>query len=156
MTGQRQRKARRFLPAVLAMGTLFGAYCLATVGVSGLLMTVTDTAAQARGHGGGGHHGGGHGGGHRGGGMHGGGRGGHVVHGGGRGGHVVHGGGRGGHVVVRGGGRVGPRGAYRVGGRYYGGIWYGHARRWYGGRWWPYGVGSCWRLSPIGYVWVCG
>ena len=24
------------------------------------------------------------------------------------------------------------------------------------GRWWPYGVGSCWRPSPIGYVWICG
>jgi hypothetical protein len=58
---------------------------------------------------------------------------------------------------------VGPRGgvavrggAYRVGGRYYGGVWYGTGRRFYGGRWWPYGVGSCWRASPIGYVWVCG
>jgi hypothetical protein len=47
-------------------------------------------------------------------------------------------------------------GAYRYGGRYYGGYWYGAGRRWYGGRWWPYGVGSCWRASPIGYVWVCG
>ena len=58
---------------------------------------------------------------------------------------------------------VGPRGgvavrggAYRVGGRYYGGVWYGTGRRWYGGRWWPYGVGSCWAPSPIGYVWTCG
>jgi hypothetical protein len=51
--------------------------------------------------------------------------------------------------VIRGGG-------YRVGRRYYGGIWYGHGRRFYGGRWWPYGVGSCWTLSPIGYVWTCG
>lgn len=48
-------------------------------------------------------------------------------------------------------------GRWRVGGRYYGGVWYGAGvRRWYGGRWWPYGVGSCWRTSPIGYVWVCG
>ena len=47
-------------------------------------------------------------------------------------------------------------GAYRVGGRYYGGVWYGTGRRWYGGRWWPYGVGSCWSPSPIGYVWTCG
>jgi len=45
---------------------------------------------------------------------------------------------------------------YRWGGRYYGGVWYGNGRRWYGGRWWPYGVGSCWRAAPIGYVWVCG
>ena len=34
--------------------------------------------------------------------------------------------------------------------------WYGTGRRWYGGRWWAYGVGRCWRMSPIGYVWVCG
>ncbi len=47
-------------------------------------------------------------------------------------------------------------GRYRVGGRYYGGVWYGTGRRFWGGRWWPYGVGSCWRASPIGYVWVCG
>ena len=52
--------------------------------------------------------------------------------------------------------RVGVRGGARVGGRYYGGVWYGTGRRWYGGRWWAYGVGSCWRASPIGYVWVCG
>lgn len=50
---------------------------------------------------------------------------------------------------------VAVRGPYRVGRRYYGGIWYGTGRRYWGGRWWPYGVGSCWRLSPIGYVWVC-
>ena len=56
----------------------------------------------------------------------------------------------------RGAYRGGYRGAYRVGGRYYGGVWYGTGRRWYGGRWWPYGVGACWRSSPIGYVWICG
>ena len=55
----------------------------------------------------------------------------------------------------RGGYRAGYRGGYRVGGRYYGGVWYGAGRRWYGGRWWAYGVGSCWRWSPIGYVWIC-
>jgi hypothetical protein len=54
-----------------------------------------------------------------------------------------------GGVAVRGG-------AYRVGGRYYGGVWYGTGRRWYGGRWYPYGVGGCWAPSPIGYVWTCG
>ena len=60
-------------------------------------------------------------------------------------------------VYVRGPrGGVYVRGPYRVGRRYYGGIWYGHVRRWYGGRWWPYGVGSCWAPSPIGFVWVCG
>ena len=53
-----------------------------------------------------------------------------------------------GGVAVRGGG-------YRVGHRYYGGVWHGHGRRFYGGRWWAYGVGSCWRLIPsatFGYV----
>jgi hypothetical protein len=53
------------------------------------------------------------------------------------------------------GGR-GYGGGWRVGGRYYGGVWYGTGRRWYGGRWWAYGVGTCWRPSPMGYVWVCG
>lgn len=47
-------------------------------------------------------------------------------------------------------------GRWRVGRRYYGGIWYGTGRRFWHGRWWAYGVGSCWRWSPIGYVWVCG
>jgi hypothetical protein len=69
-----------------------------------------------------------------------------------------------GGVVVRGPRGVAVRGphggvaarGYRVGGRYYGGIWYGTGRRYWRGRWWPYGVGSCWRPSPIGYVWVCG
>ena len=28
--------------------------------------------------------------------------------------------------------------------------------RWYRGRWWGYGVGSCWRWTPAGYVWICG
>ena len=54
-----------------------------------------------------------------------------------------------GHPVARGG-------AYRVGGRYHGGVWYGTGRHYWNGRWYPYGVGSCWLLSPIGYVWVCG
>jgi hypothetical protein len=59
-------------------------------------------------------------------------------------------------VAVRGPhGGVAARG-YRVGGRYYGGTWYGTGRRYWRGRWWPYGVGSCWRPSPIGYVWICG
>jgi hypothetical protein len=73
---------------------------------------------------------------------------------------VVHRGGvyRGGGAVVR-RGAVGvgvAAGARRVGGRYYGGTWYGTGRHWYGGRWWPYGVGTCWASTPIGYVWVCG
>jgi hypothetical protein len=72
-------------------------------------------------------------------------------------------------VYVRGpyGGRavVGPRGAVVrgpyggravVGRRYYGGVWYGTGRRYWGGRWWPYGVGRCWRSTPVGFVWICG
>ena len=66
---------------------------------------------------------------------------------------VYHGGAYRGGVYRGGAYRVG---AYRVGGRYYGGVWYGTGQRWYGGRWWPYGVGTCWVASPIGYVWVCG
>jgi hypothetical protein len=50
---------------------------------------------------------------------------------------------------------IGPRGV-AIGRRAYGGVWYGTGRRFWGGRWWPYGVGSCWRPSPIGFVWVCG
>jgi hypothetical protein len=62
-----------------------------------------------------------------------------------------------GRAAVRGPrGNVAVRGPVRVGGRYYGGVWYGTGRRYWRGRWWPYGVGSCWRWSPIGYVWVCG
>jgi hypothetical protein len=57
--------------------------------------------------------------------------------------------GPGGRGFVAGGGR-------RIGGRYYGGIWYGTGRRFWGGRWWPYGVGRCWRSTPIGFVWICG
>jgi hypothetical protein len=58
-----------------------------------------------------------------------------------------------GRVAVRGGPRAR---AYRVGGRYYGGVWFGPRRHFWRGRWWPYGVGSCWRRTPIGFVWVCG
>jgi hypothetical protein len=49
----------------------------------------------------------------------------------------------------------GRGGRWRVGGRYYGGVWYGTGRRFWNGRWYAYGVGSCWRTSPMGYVWVC-
>ena len=59
---------------------------------------------------------------------------------------------------------VARRGIYRgavagavVGRRYYGGVYHGHGRCYWHGRWWPYGVGSCWRITPDGYyVWVCG
>ncbi len=64
----------------------------------------------------------------------------------------------GGRAVVRGphgGGAVAVRGPHRVGARYAGGVWYGTGRRYWHGRWWPYGVGSCWRSTDIGYVWVC-
>jgi hypothetical protein len=43
-----------------------------------------------------------------------------------------------------------------VGGRYHGGTWYGTGRHFWRGRWYAYGVGACWRSSPIGYVWICG
>jgi hypothetical protein len=140
-------RAGKLLTGVLAIGALAGAYGIATVGASVVMLGAT-TPAEAKGHSGGGH--GGHGGGHAG-------HGGHGAHGGT---HVnVHVGGRGGvHVGVRGRGvRVGVGvGGRRFGGRYYGGTWYGTGRRWYGGRWWAYGVGRCWKWSPIGYVWVCG
>jgi hypothetical protein len=54
-----------------------------------------------------------------------------------------HGGGHGGHGGWKGGG-------------WHGGGWHrGHGRFWHG-RWWGYGVGSCWRWTPAGYIWVCG
>lgn len=79
-----------------------------------------------------------------------------AVHGGGRA--VVRGPHGGGAVAVRGphGGRaVVARGPHRVGSRYGGGVWYGTGRRYWGGRWYAYGVGSCWRWTDIGYVWIC-
>ena len=141
MIGNTTMRARKLLTGLLAISALLGTYCLATVGVSGVLLAAADTPALARGHGGGGH-GGGHGGG------------GHAGHHG-DGGHAgYHGGG---HAAWHGGGwHGGGRGGYRVGGRYYGGVWYGPHRHWYGRRWWPYGVGSCWAPTPIGWVWVCG
>jgi hypothetical protein len=42
-----------------------------------------------------------------------------------------------------------------VGRSYHGGVWYGTGRRYWRGQWYPYGVGDCWLLAPIGYVWVC-
>jgi hypothetical protein len=71
---------------------------------------------------------------------------------GGHGGH--HGGGHGGH---HGGGHGGHRGGH--GGYYaYRGGHHGHHHRghWYHGRYWGYGIGSCWRWTPYGYVWICG
>jgi hypothetical protein len=64
----------------------------------------------------------------------------------------------GGAVVGRRGALVrGPHGGGAVvGRRYHGGVWYGTGRRYWRGRWWAYGVGSCWRSTPIGYVWICG
>lgn len=56
----------------------------------------------------------------------------------------------------RGGTAVAVSGRHRVGARYYGGVWYGPRRHYWRGRWWAYGVGSCWRSTPIGYVWICG
>ncbi len=63
-------------------------------------------------------------------------------HGGGHGG--FHGGFHGGHGGFHGGGFHGGRG-FR-GGR--GHFWHG--------RWWGYGIGPCWQLTPIGYIWICG
>ena len=85
---------------------------------------------------------------------------------GGRGGGGRHYGGGGRHY----GGGGGRRNyGYRGGGRNYGHRNYGHRNyarnygyrgyrggRWYGGRWWGYGVGTCWRWTPAGYVWICG
>jgi hypothetical protein len=42
-----------------------------------------------------------------------------------------------------------------IGGRYGGGIWYGTGRRYWHGQWYNYGVGPCWALAPVGYVWIC-
>jgi hypothetical protein len=53
-------------------------------------------------------------------------------------------------------GVVVERGGPIVGRRYHGGIWYGTGRRFWRGRWYAYGVGPCWRPSPIGFVWICG
>ena len=65
---------------------------------------------------------------------------------------------RGGRAVVGPRGAVvrGPHGGAVIGRRYHGGVWYGTGRRFWGGRWWPYGVGRCWRSTPIGFVWICG
>ena len=27
---------------------------------------------------------------------------------------------------------------------------------WYHGRYWDYGIGPCWRPTPVGFVWICG
>lgn len=61
-----------------------------------------------------------------------------------RGGHGGHGGGGGGFKSASFQG-----GSWKGGGRHHG----GHFWR---GRWWGYGVGSCWRWTPAGYIWVCG
>jgi len=74
MAGNEPNKARKFLTRCLAIAALLGVYCLATAGMTGLVMATTDTSAQARGGRGG--RGGGRGGGWRGGGRGGGWRGG--------------------------------------------------------------------------------
>jgi hypothetical protein len=67
--------------------------------------------------------------------------------------------GTGGRAVVAargaGGRTVAAARNYRIGRRYYGGIWLGRTRHFWRGRWYAYGVGSCWELTPIGYVWIC-
>ena len=117
MTRNGSMRARKYVTRYMAVVVLFVIYCLATAGVSILMMSAADTSAQAKGHGGGGHGGGGHGG----------------------GGHSSYHGGDhwgGGHATHLGGGR-------------------GRGHYWHG-RWWGYGVGPCWRLSPGGWIWICG
>ncbi len=53
MTENGQLGARKLLAGLLAAATLFGAYCVATAGISALLAAATDISAQA--HGGHGH-----------------------------------------------------------------------------------------------------
>jgi hypothetical protein len=62
---------------------------------------------------------------------------------------------RAGCVGPRGAAVVGPGGAAVVGRRYGPGIWYGPGRRLWRGQWYDYGVGPCWALAPVGYVWIC-
>jgi hypothetical protein len=62
---------------------------------------------------------------------------------------------RAGCVGPRGAAVVGPGGAAVVGRRYGAGVWYGTGRRFWRGQWYDYGVGSCWALAPVGYVWTC-
>jgi hypothetical protein len=50
---------------------------------------------------------------------------------------------------------VGLGAAAVVGRRYGAGIWYGTGRRFWHGQWYDYGVGPCWALAPVGYVWIC-
>jgi hypothetical protein len=42
-----------------------------------------------------------------------------------------------------------------VGRRYGPGIWYGTGRRFWRGQWYAYGVGPCWAIASVGYVWIC-
>jgi len=52
MTGQEPSRARKLLTRCLAIAALLGVYCLATVGVIGVMSATTDITAQARGRGG--------------------------------------------------------------------------------------------------------
>jgi hypothetical protein len=123
MTESSAKPRRSLLGRCMRVATMLGVYGLATLGVSGIVMsgTITPAAAQRGGRGGGG------GGGGRGGGGRGGGggmaRGGGMVRGGGG---MVRGGARGG--VVRGGVVRGGRGVVRGRGRgrgfFRGGIWF--------------------------------
>ncbi len=55
---------------------------------------------------------------------------------------------RGGH------GHGGRGGHWGGGGHWHGGGW-GRGHYWHG-RWWGPGIGPCWRLTPVGWIWVCG
>jgi hypothetical protein len=83
MIGNKNSRASKLLTALMAGGALVGAYCVATAGISTLLMAATDGSAQAapHGHGGNWHGGNWHGGGWHGGGWHGGWHGGRYWHG---------------------------------------------------------------------------
>jgi hypothetical protein len=64
-------------------------------------------------------------------------------------------------AFARGGGHGGGHGGGGFkGASFQGGGWKGggrhHGGHFWRGRWWGYGVGSCWRWTPAGYIWICG
>ena len=69
-----------------------------------------------------------------------------------RGGHGGGGHGGGGHGGGGHGGGHFARGGH--GGGHFAGR--GHGGHFWHGRWYGYGIGPCWRLTPDGYIWICG
>jgi hypothetical protein len=63
--------------------------------------------------------------------------------------HSSGGGGGGGTMRAGGGSNVGGSGRMRVEGG-------GGGRRFWHGHWYGYGVGPCWSVTPVGYIWICG